>query len=101
MIEELFNFDNIHNLNFLERQVLVLVLDLTPDKTRAKDVLSNIHRTQGPECQGQRSKVKDTATPLLALCDFDMRRLRKTLTYLLTYLQSRLGRGLPPYKLAS
>jgi len=30
-------------------------------QTRAKDVLSNIHRTQGPECQVQKSKIKVTA----------------------------------------
>jgi len=30
MIQELFNFDNIHSLNFLQKQVLVLVLHLAP-----------------------------------------------------------------------
>ena len=29
--EELFSFDNIHNLNFPETHVLVLVLDLAPE----------------------------------------------------------------------
>jgi len=31
LIEELFNFDNIHNLNFLETQVLVTVLYLVSE----------------------------------------------------------------------
>ena len=33
MIEELFNFDNIHSLNFVDKQVLVLVLHLAPAGT--------------------------------------------------------------------